>query len=287
MDSKIVRLASLCFLALAMTMFTACDSRAAEKLNLHGTSWRVVAVGDSKIQVDPAMTMRFASRESATGEPVVITTGCRTMQLQVTWDSSSDQISFDMVPPRWFPCDATLAQQDEALREVMDGNVPSWSVDGSQGITIHGIVDVRLQRLPSDHSPWPPSSANVTMTLEPSAEPSSIVAEGATDLPDGSIITVSAIGIQDVDLPTGPILGRLPDESALVQGGRYRAVLPASEWRTGVVMVTASFGPSTPGQPPAVVERFGAKGERLQGMQMEESRDGQRVMRVSEILFHE
>jgi hypothetical protein len=286
-DSKIVKLATLCFLALAMTMFTACDSRAAEKLDLHGTSWRVVAIGDSKIQADPAMTMRFAARESESGEPVVLTTGCRTMQLQVTWDSSSDQISFDLVSPLSFPCEPTLAQQDEALRAAIKGVAPSWSVEGSQAITIHGMVDVRLQKLPDDDSPWPSSSANVTLTAEPHAEASSIVVEGAADLLDGSIITVGAIGIPDVDLPTGPTFsGRLPDESAVVQGGRYRAVLPASEWRAGVVMVTASFGPSTPGQPAAVVERFGAKGERLQGMQVEESRDGQRVMRVSEILLH-
>jgi hypothetical protein len=121
-----------------------CSRSAAEEMDLWGTSWAVVTVGD--VAVPPGeITLTFPST-AGLDQTATIRTGCRTIVLAVAWDYSHDGMSFEAPPLLASACATDSAARDQALAKAIEGTT-DWSIDGIEGITLHGSADIRLHRL--------------------------------------------------------------------------------------------------------------------------------------------
>lgn len=89
--------------------------------------------------------------------------------------------------------------------------------------------------------------------------------EGATDLPDGAVLSYRVTHALTNELPPSewPSQNLIADGTAVVQGGKYGARLNTTYWPNGSVEVEVQF-PIAP-QPPAIRERYGDFGEELIG----------------------
>ena len=89
--------------------------------------------------------------------------------------------------------------------------------------------------------------------------------EGATDLPDGAVVSYQITHGLANELPRGdwPAQNLIIDGAAVVQGGVYWARLNTTYWPPGRVDVLVQF-PVAP-QPEPVRLRYGPFGERLTG----------------------
>ena len=100
-----------------------------------------------------------------------------------------------------------------------------------------------------------PSTPAVQLSFDVKWEGTALVVSGTTSLPDGAIVTVTALEID----PESAV----PSQSAVVSNGRYSATVELPPNPAG--WVETEFDPSDPAQPPAVVQLFGADGARLRG----------------------
>jgi hypothetical protein len=121
----------------------------------------------------------------------------------------------------------------------------------------------------------PLQRSTATVTIGARQEGSVLTVSGRTDLPDGVILRV---GVQDMDLESQ---SRHIDLTTTVTGGRYSIDLSLVGWPAHEVLVTTSFAPSDPGQPSAVVARFGADGAGLSGPGVGTSSDGGKYLETS------
>ena len=124
--------------------------------------------------------------------------------------------------------------------------------------------------LPATESREPPDpstvgSEAVALTVQPRSEWRVLWLEGETDLPDGAYVNYRvthemARAAPAEDWPAGNLVesGR-----AAVQDGEYWTRVNTLNWPTGSVTVRVQF--PLPPQSPAVIERYGAFGERLTG----------------------
>ena len=121
-----------------------CSAPPAQQLNLYGTSWNVMSVGDVAVP-SGEMTIVF----SGGGDPdqqATVRTGCRTLVVGVAWDDSGSAISFEAPAALSSGCAADLAARDKALADAIEGTI-DWSIDSSQEISLHGSADIRLRRV--------------------------------------------------------------------------------------------------------------------------------------------
>ena len=115
-------------------------------------------------------------------------------------------------------------------------------------------------------NPFRSEPANAVITIEVQVDGEVLTVGGTTDLPDGTILKVTAADVR-IESYHGT------DSLVNVAGGRYQASLGISGWRPGQILVGAGFAPGYPGQPPEVVTRFGAMGEQLTGPQVHQDWD--------------
>jgi hypothetical protein len=99
--------------------------------------------------------------------------------------------------------------------------------------------------------------ANASMTIEVTVSGFSATIAGATDLPDGALISADIKNIATDEAAYG---------QAVVHNGRYSTTtMSVGPWQSGLVVANVRFEPFASGQPAAVVDRFGSHGERLLG----------------------
>lgn len=101
--------------------------------------------------------------------------------------------------------------------------------------------------------------------------------EGATDLPDGAVVTYQVTHALANELPRSdwPAPNLVTDGTAVVQDGVYWARLNTTYWSPGRVDVLAQF-PAAP-QPEPVRQRYGPFGEHLAGDNVESFGDARVV----------
>jgi len=89
--------------------------------------------------------------------------------------------------------------------------------------------------------------------------------EGATDLPDGAVLSYRVTHALANELPPSewPAQNLIADGTAAVQEGKYGARLNTTYWPKGSVQVEVQF-PIAP-QPPTIRTRYGNFGEELTG----------------------
>lgn len=105
--------------------------------------------------------------------------------------------------------------------------------------------------------------ANVALNIDVQIKGTTLTVNGTTDLPDQTILTASAFALEGPDTSLTQMSARTDTK---VESGQYSAVISLTGWQRGdSVVVAVSFYPSTPGQPKALVDRFGPTGARLQG----------------------
>lgn len=122
-----------------------CSNVPAQQLQLYGTSWEVISIGDTPLRPQMSISLHVGSTTDFDGTPIRIRTGCRTLTLGAVWDSSGAAISFELSPALEAPCAPDLAQTDRAFFAALAA-VESWSVESDQEITLHGSQDLRLRR---------------------------------------------------------------------------------------------------------------------------------------------
>lgn len=117
------------------------------------------------------------------------------------------------------------------------------------------------------HLGIPEAPANAALTIEAQISGSDLTVRGTTDLPDGTLVKVTAADVRVESY-------RAIDAIVNVSDGRYVAPLSVSGWRPGGITVSAGFAPGYPGQPAEVVNQFGPSGERLTGPHVVHDWDG-------------
>jgi hypothetical protein len=154
--ARFVRIAGVCLVTLGLA---GCSRPPAETVDLVHTSWTVTSIGSLQLQPG-AMTVVIGGDIDANGDWIaVVRTGCRTVNMGVTWDSSGDAMSWTSAPLMTSACASDLALQDRTLFAALQ-RVGRWSVNGAEAITLHGVDDVHLSiwtRTPLG-SPASPSS---------------------------------------------------------------------------------------------------------------------------------
>lgn len=116
------------------------------------------------------------------------------------------------------------------------------------------------------------------LTTDAMTRGTTLTVSGNTDLPDGSVIHLLGFysGVDPLHLA---MVSGLPSTTTVVSGS-YQATADTSTWSLGKVITTALFYVDAT-QPPAVLERFGPNGERLDGPQVREDTDGVRILDAS------
>jgi hypothetical protein len=128
----------------------------------------------------------------------------------------------------------------------------------------------------------------VALTITPSASDRTVVIDGQTDLPDGSVISYELIQeLQyrqlhpDRSAPPPTIAPGQSGTPQIVTGsmkvadGRFEGIVSLADWPPGTVHVSVFFDPD-PEQPPEVRAKFGANNEHLGGSNVAEDSDGLR-----------
>lgn len=124
----------------------------------------------------------------------------------------------------------------------------------------------------SDSSTAAPPS-DVTLTLAPSARGHILTIAGTTNLPNGVLISYEVT-------PSDTSQVEFADGFAPVTDGRFTAIVDLNHWPAGDVEVWAAFQTvldTTHEQPNAVIDRYGALGERLTGPNVTRAGDVRRV----------
>ena len=105
----------------------------------------------------------------------------------------------------------------------------------------------------------------VTLSVDPQSRWRELRIEGATDLPDGAVVSYRVPHSVANELPPSewPATNLIDDGTAVVQDGVYWAELNTTYWPSGQVDVRVQF-PVAP-QPDDVRARYGDFGERLTG----------------------
>lgn len=147
-----------------------------------------------------------------------------------------------------------------------------WLLGGLVAIgVLIGVLLVDRPRV----EPVPPEQAGerVDLTLDADISADQLSIRGATDLPDGTLLSYEAQQVDD------PQLRWHAEGHAEVRGGRFEETVSVADWEFGDVEVYVSFPSSLGGvqQPAGVVERFGERGERLTGTNVTAYDDGNRV----------
>jgi hypothetical protein len=119
-----------------------CSRSPAEEMDLWGSSWSVLDVGDVTIP-SGEITITFPSA-AGLDQAATIRTACRTVAVGVSWDYSNDAMSFSTPPPLASSCAGGAVVRDQVLARAIDG-VTTWSIESSQEVSLHGSVDVRLR----------------------------------------------------------------------------------------------------------------------------------------------
>jgi hypothetical protein len=113
--------------------------------------------------------------------------------------------------------------------------------------------------------------ATATMNLETSVNGHTVTLKGSTDLPDGAVVAVELV--QTAEWERDAADGTAPDPSTsrwvldqvvTVSDGEFTADFSPAGWPSGHLGAYAYFWVD-PGQPPAVIERFGSDGSGLRG----------------------
>jgi hypothetical protein len=126
------------------------------------------------------------------------------------------------------------------------------------------------------------------LTITPSASDRTVVIDGQTDLPDGSVVSYELIHelryrqlYPDRSAPPTTIAPSQSSTPQIVTGsmkvadGRFDGIVSLGDWPPGTVHVSVSFDPD-PEQPPEVRAKFGDKNEHLGGSNVAEDSDGLR-----------
>lgn len=94
--------------------------------------------------------------------------------------------------------------------------------------------------------------------------------EGATDLPDGAVVTYFVTHALTNEAPVGewPAQNLITDGTAVVNAGQYWAEINTTYWPPGSVHVQVQF-PVSP-QPAPIQSRYGEFGEHLAGSNVTE-----------------
>jgi hypothetical protein len=118
---------------------------------------------------------------------------------------------------------------------------------------------------------WPPGgssdSPNVNITLQLDRAEGRLAVSGTADLPDGTILLLSVTNLDPSAMDS-------VDGSATVISGHYGGTLDMAKLGDGELLATVSLVMSSPGQPQALLDRFGAHGERLRGPEVVRPWDG-------------
>ncbi len=128
------------------------------------------------------------------------------------------------------------------------------------------------------------SGESVLLSVDPQAKWRALRIEGATDLPDGAIVSYRVTHSVANELPPGewPATNLIEDGTSVVQDGVYWAELNTTYWPAGEVDVRVQF-PVAP-QPDHVRGRYGNFGERLTGDNIQSLGGGSNVVVAEQTL---
>ncbi|MFC3230564.1 hypothetical protein ACFOGJ_25170 [Marinibaculum pumilum] len=118
----------------------------------------------------------------------------------------------------------------------------------------------------------PAADSRVDIAVEAMADGNGLAVSGSATVPDGAWIVFAARRL-------APPLRRVRG-AARASGGHYAGSLDISGWPAGTVAVDAHFQVLLPGdlrQPPEVIARYGANGERMTGPSVVEGGGGFRA----------
>ena len=113
--------------------------------------------------------------------------------------------------------------------------------------------------------------ATATMDLVASVQDGRVTVAGTTDLPDGAIVSIQVLQLDEWERASGS--GVEPDidswpyadyDEATVSDGRFSESFAVDDWPSGRGVAVAYFWVD-PMQPAAVIEKFGRDGEGLKG----------------------
>ena len=130
----------------------ACSKPPIERLGLIGTSWTVTAIGGTTVPLGELTISITGDLDGGGAWATVVRTSCRTVASGVSWDSSSDAISFGVVGERSSPCATDLARDDDALFAALE-SVDHWSIQSANEITLYGSTELHLRMLSTPGSP--------------------------------------------------------------------------------------------------------------------------------------
>jgi hypothetical protein len=111
--------------------------------------------------------------------------------------------------------------------------------------------------------PWL-TGTDPQLCLNASVSRDTLTVSGTASLPDGTVVTISAE-------TGGTGLGQYRSTgtaSAVVTDGAFSRSFDVSQWGAGTIVVSVEFA-ITPDQPQAVIDRYGWRGERLHGPDVE------------------
>jgi hypothetical protein len=125
--------------------------------------------------------------------------------------------------------------------------------------------DEQRLRYDDDASASPPvEEFTVELELDARREGESVLVQGSTDLPDGTLISIELRHERFGSLPWGT---GFEDGAARVRNGRFAERIAIPGWPAGRIDVWVAFQPTSihGEQPEPVLERYGRSGERLAG----------------------
>lgn len=163
------------------------------------------------------------------------------------------------------------------------GRRGAWTTGAVVGLLAAGAAWTGCAPAPADESAAAPvgggNGGTETMVLEVGHETRwrELRIEGATDLPDGAVITYQVTHALANEQPRSdwPAPNLVTDGTAVVRDGVYWARVNTTYWPAGRVDVLAQF-PAAP-QPEAVRRRYGPFGEHLTGDNVESFGDSRVV----------
>ena len=128
-------------------------------------------------------------------------------------------------------------------------------------------------------------SEAVALTVSHRSEWRVLWIEGATDLPDGAVVSYRVTHSVATTTPTTdwPSSNLIEVGRATVEDGQYWARINTLNWPPGEVRVVAQF--PLPPQPPAVVDQYGEFGEHLRGENVTDQ-DGIKAVEVEHVFEH-
>jgi hypothetical protein len=122
--------------------------------------------------------------------------------------------------------------------------------------------------------------ANVALTVGAEVQGYLLVVTGTADLPDGTVLDVSVVAWEGIG--AAKQVKSSAERDVRIEGGKYEETWNVFGWLPAdSILVMTTLHPVAAGQPAALADRFGSKGESLAGPGAGVDPDGTRYYQIS------